>query len=640
MILSHPLTAEVLGVYRLSRLVAHGSLARLYEGHLLGTRGFEKRVAIKRVHPELAADPAWVSAFCAEARRQASLRHPNLVEVIDFDAAGGELLLAFEYVDGMTAADLITRVAARQRRVEVGVALFIARELLRGLEHVHDAQDELGPLGMLHGMLTPREVLIGSAGQVKLGEFGLHRVAETTGALAPASQRQGYTAPELLQGHPADRRSDVFAAGVVLAELLLTGPLFPETSSLEGRVAMAAADLSRLRSHGWHLSDEVRHVLEGALAVSPRERYPSAAAFRAAVESVLPGNPGPRSGHELAEWLASLGLVELQSEVRHTGAGSAPRELRGSYRPGPARQYRIEGEEGDEGPLTAAALIERIVTGALPDEVSVSRGREPFVPLRSFPELQGLVELSPYRFRDELDPRAAPVAAEPLALAHQLLRIALSKGTGLLRVSAAEAQVRIYFEDGCPAFSASTDPSSLLGRQLVASGVVSQGAIESALASGWRPNEPLGASLVLRGFLSLAALQAALEKQMECRLRQLVALPGASAWFLAGARSGVPSVPARRSGAALLTRVLLCAYPAQVLAKILLPYWHRELRSSPHAGRLARLLELEARHLAWLRPAAQGVSLSALVTEARADRDRITELLGLVFVGIASGLLT
>lgn len=640
MILSRPLTAEVLGAYRLSRLIAHGSLARLYEGHLIGTRGFEKRVAIKRVHAELAADPVWVSAFCEEARRQASLRHPNLVEVIDFEAGGGELLLAFEYVDGMTAADLITRVAARRRRIEVGVALFIVRELLRGLEHVHEAQDDLGPLGMLHGTLTPREVLIGNAGQVKLGEFGLRRAAEATGVLPPGGQRKGYTAPELLQGHRADRRSDVFAAGVVLAELLLTGPLFPETSTSEGMVAMAAGDLSRLRTHGWHLSDEVRHVLEGALAVSPRERYPSVTAFRIAVESVLRENQGPRSGHELAEWLASLGLVELRSEVRSCERGAASRDLRSSYRPAPARQYRLRWGETDEGPLSAAVLIERITTGALPDEVSVSRGHEPFVPLRSFPELQGLVELPPYRFHDELDPRAVAIAADPLALARQLLALAVSRGGGLLRVSTADAQVRIYFQDGCPVFSASTDPSLLLGRQLVASGVVSEGAIESALTSGWRPDEPLGASLVLRGFLSLAALQAALEKQMESRLRQLLTLSGASAWFLAGARPGVPPIPARRSGAALLTRVLLSAHAPEDLAKFLLPYWHRELRLTPHAGRLARLLELDEVHLAWLAPAAQGVSLSALVKESRGDRERITDLLRLVLVGIASGLLS
>lgn len=639
MIPSQPTKAEVLGAYRLSRLIADGNLARLYEGHLIGTRGFEKRVAVKRVHPELAADPTWVSAFCAEARLQAALRHPNLVEVIDFEAGDGELLLAFEYVDGMTAADLILRVGARRRRIEVGVALFITRELLQGLEYIHGAADDLGPLGLLHGTLAPSEVLIGRAGQVKLGEFGLRRAAAATGGLAPTSQRTGYTAPELLQGHPADRRSDVFGAGVVLAELLLTGPLFTETSSPETVAAMTAGDLSRLRTYGWHLSDEVRHILEAALAVSPRERYPNAAAFREDVESALRASQGPRSRHELADWLASLGLVHLQSEVRSTGAPAATADLRSSYRPVPTRQYVIKTVDAIEGPLSAATLIERIATGALPTQVTVSRGGEPFVPLRSVPELQELADKPPYRFADELDPRALQLAGDTESLARHLLAITLSKSSGLLRVSSADAQVRVYFEEGSPVFAASTDPSTLLGRQLVASGVVSAGAIESALMSGWRRDEPLGAGLVLRGFLSPAALQAALERQMESRLERLVTLRGGSVVFLAGARCAMAPVPARRSGPALVTRVLMGAHSAEELGTTLLPHWHRELRTTSHAASLVRRLELDERHVAWLEPARQGISVASLVNGAIGDRARIAELLGLVLVGLAAGVL-
>jgi serine/threonine-protein kinase len=644
---------EALGDYQLARVIATGELARLYEAHRTGPHGFEKRVALRRIRPEAAIDAHWVGCFTQEAQRLAALSHPNLVQIVDFGARSGELFLALEYVDGMTALALVERVAARRRRVEPGVALFVVREVLRGLEYLHAAQDGQGrPLGLVHGAVDPRHVLIGSAGQVKLGDFALRRASErwarevssaTGRSPAGPSHRPppGYGSPEQLQGRPIDRRSDLFGAGVLLAELLLTRPLFAGGAEEEAVAAVLSGDLSALRVYGWHLTDDIRRVLESALQVNPRERYQTASEFRADVERALVANQGPSSGHEFVEWLSSLGLVELESGVLPVARNRPSAAVtRSSYRPTQARQYRLASPDGAvEGPLTAAALLGRIATGRLPDTVMVSRGDDDFVPLTALPELQGLWSRHPYRFHDPQDPSAADHPIELGSLAPHLLSLALGKRTGLLRADSGDHQARIYFEAGHPVFSSSTDPASLLGAQLVASGVVSPGTIESALARGWRRDEPLGATLVLKGFLSAAALQSALESQMERRLTQVARLRAGRLVFYPGARSAMPNVPLLRSGPALVTRAILHAYSTEELGRVLMPYWHDTLRASSRSQEAFALLELDAAEGYWLQRAMEGASLAVLTNEAAGDRGQIATVLGVVLIGLATGLL-
>lgn len=653
MIPSSPRGPEALGDYQLGRVIAAGELARLYEAHRIGPHGFDKRVALKRVAPACAADEPWVACFSQEAQRLAALSHPNLVQIVDFEARAGELFLALEYVDGMTAQQLVARVAARRRRVEPGVALFIVREVLRGLEYLHGVVDADGvPLGLAHGAVDPSHVLLGSAGQVKLGDFALRRASERRAReiAAAAGQaptrpshrpRPGYGAPEQLQGRPTDHRSDVFGAGVLLAELLLTRSLFASGSEEEAAAAVLSGDLSALRLYGWHLTDDVRNILESALQVDPRERYQTAAEFRAAVERALPGNQGLGSGHELMEWFASLGLVELESGVLPVAPNRSPvAPARSSYRPTHARQYRLAFPDGtSEGPFGAAHVLARIATGRLPDTVLVARGDEAYLPLTALPELQKLWSRHPYRFHDPEDPSVADHPIELGSLAPHLLSLALGRRSGLLRADSGDLQARIYFEAGHPVFSSSTDPQTLLGAQLVASGVVSPGAIDAALSRGWRRDEPLGATLVLKGFLSAAALQSALEGQMERRLAQVARMRTGRLVFHPGARPAMPSVPLLRSGPALVTRAVLRAYRSEELGRVLMPYWHHTLRASPRAQETFAQLELDAGEGYWLQRAMEGASLAVLTNEAGGDRGQLAAVLGVVLIGLATGLL-
>lgn len=134
--------AQVLGNYELVRLLATGGMAEVYEARRAGIHGFSKRFALKRILPQLARDERLVQMFCDEARIHAALSHPNLVEVVDFGEEDGQLFMVMEYVEGLSAGDLMSAVVARRRHFELGPALYCAREVANALAYAHDACDD------------------------------------------------------------------------------------------------------------------------------------------------------------------------------------------------------------------------------------------------------------------------------------------------------------------------------------------------------------------------------------------------------------------------------------------------------------------------------------------------------------------
>ena len=123
----------------------------MYVARRTGPRGFQKKLAIKRILPQLARDSRFVAMFCDEARICAALSHPNIVQVVDFGEHDGQLFMAMEYIEGVSCARLLRAVAARGKRFPIGGALFVAHEVLRGLRFAHEARDERGrALGIVH----------------------------------------------------------------------------------------------------------------------------------------------------------------------------------------------------------------------------------------------------------------------------------------------------------------------------------------------------------------------------------------------------------------------------------------------------------------------------------------------------------
>ena len=320
-----------LGPYELVRRLGSGGMAEVHEAVLEGARGFEKRVAIKVMLPHLAEDPRLVAMFCDEARVHASLCHPNLVQVLDFGEYEGRLYLVLELVDGPSVQELCFRASCRRRPVELGPALYITQEILCALEHAHSACDEFSrPLHLVHRDVSPSNILMGTAGQVKLGDFGIARTAEIDARTAPGEIKGkiGYVSPEQALGIALDGRSDLFSVAIVLSEMLIGAPLFEADNDLRMLEQLHSGDLSRLYAAADRVPEDVMLFLQRALKTHPTQRFESASHMLWAVRELARRHRQHMTAYSFATWLSDLGLVPAKSDVFAKPAPSIEDALR------------------------------------------------------------------------------------------------------------------------------------------------------------------------------------------------------------------------------------------------------------------------------------------------------------------------
>src|ERR1700722_7507634 len=235
---------RIVGRYALYGELASGGMATVHLGRLIGSVGFSRTVAIKRLHEQFAKDPEFVSMFLDEARLCARIRHPNVVPTLDVIAGDRQLLLVMEYVQGESLSRLFRASVTRGERVPLKIAVSILSGMLHGLHAAHEAKDEHGqPLGIVHRDVSPQNVLIGADGVARVLDFG---VAKAKGRLYTTQDgrvkgKLAYMAPEQLRSDPVDRKSDIFAASIVAWELF-TGKRLFESENEGGTITKLLLD--------------------------------------------------------------------------------------------------------------------------------------------------------------------------------------------------------------------------------------------------------------------------------------------------------------------------------------------------------------------------------------------------------------
>lgn len=247
--------------------LASGGMATVLLARQVGDAGFERLVALKRVHRHLLSDPEIFSMASDEARLAALIRHPGVVSVIGVLDTGGELVLVQEYVEGISLSALLRRAAKSARPLEPGVCVKIARDALRGLHAAHEVTDLRGEkLGLVHRDISPQNLLVGSDGHTRVIDFGIahveNRMARTRTGIVKGKLR--YMAPEQLEERPLDRRADVFAMGAVLYEMLTGKPAFGagDDAAVMSRILLGGADMEPVRAAAPALADIVASALD------------------------------------------------------------------------------------------------------------------------------------------------------------------------------------------------------------------------------------------------------------------------------------------------------------------------------------------------------------------------------------------
>ncbi|MBK6695432.1 MAG: protein kinase [Myxococcales bacterium] len=314
------------GRYLVFDEIASGGMASVHLGRLVGPAGFGRIVAIKRLHAHLQKDPDFVTMLLDEARIASRIYHPNVVQVLDVVTEGGVLLI-LEYVHGESLWKLVRTMRDRGEHLDADVAVAIVVGVLRGLHAAHETTSaDLEPLGIVHRDVSPHNILVDSEGTPRLLDFGIAKAAGriTTTRDGQIKGKLAYMAPEQLKNHPIDRRVDVYAAGVVLWELLTGSRLFHAGDDVAtfGNVLQGA--LHGPRDLSPTTPESVDAIVMRSLSPDASARFDTAAAMADALEAAM--NVAPRA--RVAEWMEArwpngAALKARIAEIERTGEASA-----------------------------------------------------------------------------------------------------------------------------------------------------------------------------------------------------------------------------------------------------------------------------------------------------------------------------
>ena len=280
--------------YFLGERFASGGMGAVHFGIKQGALGFQRIVAIKRMHPHLVENPEFVMRFKHEIRLVSRLSHPNIVDTLDVIEAQGELCLVMEYVEGETLYALLKDARESRTFVPIPAVVSILSQALHGLHEAHDARDERGNrLGLVHRDVSPQNIMLDKGGVVKILDFG---VAKATGehSVTCAGEVLGkvaYMSPEQRLAQPLDFRSDIFATGVVLWEALTGERLFraPDGCELTSLMQLLNSRIRRPSELRKEVTPELDAIVLRALEREPARRFASARDFALALENVVSG---------------------------------------------------------------------------------------------------------------------------------------------------------------------------------------------------------------------------------------------------------------------------------------------------------------------------------------------------------------
>ncbi|MBK7581484.1 MAG: serine/threonine protein kinase [Myxococcales bacterium] len=283
---------QTVGRYEFLVPIAQGGMAAVWAARLKGTRGFSKTVAVKTMLPTISDDPHFEQMFLDEAQLASRIRHPNVVEILDLGEQDDLLYLVMEWVDGEPLS-AIRRVAVKREGIPRPIAVKVVQDAAAGLHAAHELKDPQGvTVGLVHRDISPQNVLITFDGVVKIVDFGVAKAAGRTVEHTNSGQIKGkppYMSPEQALGKDIDRRTDVFALGIILYQLT-TGkhPFRGENDMITLQNIVSDRPIIPPRAYDKDYPKPLEAVVMRALDRDPEKRFQTAAEFEAALDRVFP----------------------------------------------------------------------------------------------------------------------------------------------------------------------------------------------------------------------------------------------------------------------------------------------------------------------------------------------------------------
>ncbi len=319
--------AERFGQYTLLEKIAAGGMAEVWKARMRGVEGFQKTVAIKKIHPHMTDNSEFIGMFIDEAKLAAQLSHPNIVHIYDLGKIGRDYYIAMEYVEGKDLRSLLNAARRKGMPLSLGLALLIASRLASALDYAHRKRDFEGKeLALVHRDVSPQNVLLTREGDVKLCDFGIAKAVSKAGQtqMGALKGKLQYMSPEQAWGRPVDSRSDIFSLGAVLFEMLTGERLFSGDSEMSILEAVRHGRIRTPRDVDPTLPAEVGDIVTRALSYDVRDRFQSAGEMMQRIEAVLHTlvpSPGPG---DLAAYLERVTAPEPSSDVLFIPPPPAP----------------------------------------------------------------------------------------------------------------------------------------------------------------------------------------------------------------------------------------------------------------------------------------------------------------------------
>jgi eukaryotic-like serine/threonine-protein kinase len=376
--------------------LSEGGMGAIYVGKKLGAGGFEMQVVLKQLLPEFTQQEEFIDLFLREAKLSATLDHANIVHTIDLVTAGGEYFIVMEYLPGGDLRTLLKKAKRRGKRFSPSAAIHICREVLSALAYAHVKRDFEGtPLKLIHRDVSPSNILVSYAGEVKLTDFGIAKAATHNSLFYKVKGKIGYMSPEQAKSEPLDHRSDLYSLAVCMYEVLTGERLFVHaglTTSAEEIYSQPVPVVSR-KVPG--LTTDLDAIMNKALALSPDARYQTAGEFQEALTRCAHRNGLLISAPEVARELLQLcGPVDQwRGEDDDDDLGYVRRAGTEVYDGGEEEEEDDDGEGNlDAGALGPASMASMPGLSSGSPRASSSRISRP--PRTEMSKLQGVVELT------------------------------------------------------------------------------------------------------------------------------------------------------------------------------------------------------------------------------------------------------
>ncbi len=305
------------GKYLLLEKLATGGMAQLYRAKIIGVEGFEKFIAIKQILPHLAHEEELITSFIDEAKLAALLNHQNIVQIYDFGSMENSYFITMEFLHGKDLRGVNAKAKEKGIPISLENSLFLISKVCAGLDYAHKLKDFQGKsLNIIHRDISPQNVFLTYQGDVKIVDFGIAKAASqsTITQVGMIKGKVAYMSPEQAAGKVIDHRSDIFATGILLYELVAGGRMFKGDDTLQILSKVRDADFTPLGTLKGGLPEKLYDIVEKALAKEPENRYQSCGDMQADIEECIFRLNLRPSGRTLADYLGLLFAEEIEAE--------------------------------------------------------------------------------------------------------------------------------------------------------------------------------------------------------------------------------------------------------------------------------------------------------------------------------------